>query len=96
MDQSKLLERWKAYQDRYPDPAKRLKQALCELYEARNDQQKFNKGLDALQELLPEQSHQILGVNVIDRQSLVAWASAMGFILLIKKENELTGRHAHT
>lgn len=93
MNESQLIERWLAYRRKYPKNAAALKVLLCELYGVRNDPKKFSAGLNQLQELLSDSAQKILGVNVADQQGLTAWASAMGFIGLIKKEHELTGRH---
>ena len=94
MDSSQLLERWLQFRKRCPDTADSIKKIVCSLYGERQNQETFDVELNRLQEHISLQAQQILGINVADKHSLSAWASAMGFIFLVKKEHELTGRHA--
>lgn len=94
MDKSKLLERWNQFKDRCPDEADVIKTVLCQLAAARGDQQMSDEQLSRLQDHISSQAQELLGINPADRQSLAAWAAAMSFIQLVKKERTFAGRHA--
>ena len=89
MDSSQLLEGWRQFQSEYPGPAGTLKQSICTLYGSRQEPEKFDAELAQLQKALAGKASEALNVDASDRQAVVTWASAMGFIFLVKKEHNL-------